>query len=136
MGNSTSYKKGQIQSYNWTGKHHSEETKKKMSEAKMGKYREESNKWEGGFGKNSEGYICFNPPRGCRFFCMRNSNGYIYLHRLIMAEYLQRPITEEEVVHHENGDITDNRIENLRLLENQSKHAIYHHKLKRSIFKK
>lgn len=130
MGNSTSYKKGQVQSCNWTGRHHTKETKGKMSETKMGKCREESNNWKGGFTTHSEGYIVFKVPRGCRFSCMGNHDGDIFLHRLVMAEYLQRPLSPEEVVHHINGDVTDNRIENLRLFKNNSEHIVYHYKLK------
>ena len=133
MGNSTSYKKGQIQSCNWTGRHRTEETKEKMSEAKIGKCREESNKWKGGFTNHSEGYTLFKVPEGCRFSCMKDHHGYVAMHRLVMAEYLQRPITDEEVVHHNNGDKTDNRKENLRLLKNQSKHAIHHYQLRGGI---
>lgn len=51
-----------------------------------------------------------------------NSNGYVLLHRLVMEEYLDRYLTKEEVVHHINKDITDNRIENLELMSNQSVH--------------
>jgi hypothetical protein len=42
-------------------------------------------------------------------------NGEIYEHVLVMTEHLKRPLTENEVVHHKNGQRRDNRLENLEL---------------------
>jgi len=103
----------------------SEETKRKLSELQS---REKGNRWNGGF-REHKGYISFLVPEGCRFSSMKNNKGYIPMHRLIMAAYLQRPLKPEEVVHHINGDIADNRIENLKLFENSAKHTSLHRKL-------
>jgi hypothetical protein len=46
---------------------------------------------------------------------MADSKGCIAEHRLVMAEHLGRMLTQKEVVHHINGVITDNRIQNLEL---------------------
>jgi hypothetical protein len=56
----------------------------------------------------------------------RDIGDYVFEHRLIAEAVLGRPLTEDEIVHHINGDPADNRPENLMVLESQSEHARLH----------
>ena len=52
-------------------------------------------------------------------------NKKYYVHRMVMEEHLGRPLRDDEEVHHINGDRTDNRIENLELI-NKREHRRLH----------
>jgi hypothetical protein len=54
-------------------------------------------------------------------------NKKYYLHRLIMEEHIGRKLKPTEQVHHINGDKTDNRIENLEIM-NTGEHLKLHAK--------
>jgi hypothetical protein len=109
------------------GRKHTLEAKKKMRDAKLGIYGENHPNWNGGSFISANGYIYKYAPnhpslRGTR---------YIFEHRLVMEKHLGRYLKDEEVVHHINGNRTDNRIENLMLFRNSGEHIKYHNDLKR-----
>ena len=58
----------------------------------------------------------------------RKSTGE-FLHIKIYEDYYNVKVTDEQVVHHINGDKCDNRIENLILFDNDSEHRRAHNQL-------
>ena len=77
--------------------------------------------WKGGV-RNVNGYIWLKKPNHPG----ADLKGYVSEHRLVMEAYLGRYLTKKEIVHHKNRIRNDNRIENLELIENQSRHYIEH----------
>ena len=65
---------------------------------------------EGGY---SHGYWKVPVPPELRH--LTNGAPGVGQHRLVMAMHLGRALFDDEVVHHRNGDRTDNRLENLEL---------------------
>lgn len=59
------------------------------------------------------------------FIEMARRDGYVMEHRLIVAVHLGRCLPRSEVVHHNNHDPTDNRLENLMLFQTNRDHKAY-----------
>jgi len=99
---------------------HSIEFKKELSERMQ---YDKNPSWKGGrvIDKNS-GYIRIKT-RGHS----NSKSNYVSEHRLIMEKHLGRELNSSEIIHHINGDRSDNRIENLELTSN-NKHGKIHWK--------
>lgn len=90
------------------------------------KIGEKNPKWRGGKRKGrKDGYISIYAPN----HPYKSKHGKsVYEHRLVMEKYIGRYLKPEEIVHHLNGDASDNRIKNLELLAGQKEHAKLHYK--------
>jgi hypothetical protein len=105
---------------------HTPEAKAKTSRTKMERgstlKREKHPHWKGGRMVNADGYVHLMIdvlPEHQRAMArqMRPNQGYIAEHRLVVATAVGRPLAPKEVVHHKNGIKTDNRPENLALMD-------------------
>jgi len=121
------------------GKRMSDESRLKMSMAKKGKpswnkgkkfpewSKTKNHNWKGGKHITETGYVVVlspghpNPKFG----------SYVYEHRLVMEGHLGRYLKPSEIVHHINGNRSDNRIENLQLFKSHKQHAEFHGNKKR-----
>jgi len=80
-----------------------------------------NNNWKGGKRKR-DGYILIYKPT--HPFSMLS--GYIYEHRLIMEQKLNRYLTKKEVIHHIDNNKENNAPKNLQLFKNKVQHSRYH----------
>ena len=103
----------------FVGFKHKEESKRKIGLAGRGAKHWQ---WKGGRVKHCNGYILLKArghPRATK------RGHYVFEHILVMEKHLGRYLTDGEVVHHINGDKTDNRISNLELTD-MSAHTLLH----------
>ena len=105
----TEFKKGHI---TWSsGKHHSEITKKRMKKSKgaNGKWKKSDGRW-----------LIFTPdhPFATKQGCVRKS-------RLIVEKCLGRYLTSQEIIHHINGNPSNDCPENLYLFSSPNEHNRY-----------
>ena len=112
-------KKGHIP---WNkGKKMTTEYRETVSRTLTGLRGENSRHWNGGISCRRDYIMILD-----REHPNTTNRGYVCEHRLVMEKHIKRYLGREEVVHHINGNVKDNRIENLMLLKNQSEHRKVH----------
>lgn len=85
-----------------------------------------SNLRDKGNSKNTyKGYISVKDPHR-----LDSKKTYILKHRFVMEKHIGRKLKKSEVVHHINGNIRNNNLNNLMLFPNQKAHTTFHHRLK------
>lgn len=121
------------------GKKHTSETRDKISKTRVERNRmpclEDHPNWKGGRYVHN-GYVNVmieTLPESQQAMAHKMTTGkYILEHRLVMAMEMGRPLVRGEVVHHINGNKSDNRFKNL-MLENVKVHSQAHRELVRRI---
>jgi hypothetical protein len=73
--------------------------------------------WKGGRHLNPSGYIRVKLKPNEPFYPMASAKGYVSEHRLVVAKFLNRCLKSHEIIHHKNGIRSDNRLENLEIVE-------------------
>ena len=96
---------------------------KKCYKIYLSTLREEKNPaYNGGKFKDKDGYIRIYNPKHHR----ANRSGHVYEHIVVMENKLGRLLNKDEVVHHKDGDKTNNYKENLELYKSQGEHLQKH----------
>jgi len=110
------------------GRKHTEETKRKISDNHHNCSGSNNSQWKGGM-VQSRGYKSVYSPNHPN----ATINHYVRESRLVMEKKIGRILSKEEIVHHLDGDNTNNQLDNLHLFPNQSKHWTYHLYLRRIV---
>jgi hypothetical protein len=103
------------ESGNPKGHKQTDASKEKLRLAATGRFGKDNSAWKGGcFTEN--GYVYRKLTPDDFFYTMAKHDGYVFEHRLVMAQNIGRALHRWEVVHHKNHIKNDNRIGNLQLV--------------------
>ncbi len=97
----------------------------------LGMNGKKSFSWKGGRYKTGMGYIYIYTPE----HPYSTKAGYILEHRSIIEKYLDRILSPFEVVHHRDGDKSNNDINNLMLFNNNTDHLNHHRFIKNNEYR-
>lgn len=101
---------------------------KRRIASKRHQLEEDNSSWKGGK-TMKKGYIylrCVGHPNASKV------GHYVKESHLIMEKHLGRYLTDSEVIHHINGDTTDDRLENLKLMpkSGDESHCSHHNRFR------
>jgi hypothetical protein len=94
----------------------------KTGEHNIGRKRHKSNSWKGGK-TITHGYVYVYHPNHPN----STINGYVLESKYFMSKTIGRAIKNNEIIHHIDGNIKNNNLENLQLMS-RSEHAMWHGK--------
>lgn len=81
--------------------------------------------WRGGRSITQHGYVLVRVGKDHHLADVR---GYAYEHRVVAEQKLGRKLKPIELVHHINGNRTDNHPENLETVGGNAEHYVHHRK--------
>lgn len=107
----------------WGKRYQTEITKKKIS-ISLKNFNNSTGKVRT---RKQQGYVFIHAP----FHPKAQKSGYVKRANIVMEQHIGRFLKPKEIVHHINGIKDDDRLKNLQLFTNESKHQKFHFKLKK-----
>jgi len=99
----------------WRNRPENAQRAAEYAEEQRSRVGEQATNWQGGKTQTAAGYVK-----------TRVGNKYVCEHRVLMEGKLGRPLQRREIVHHKDGDVSNNDLDNLELMESQSPHVALH----------
>jgi len=88
---------------------------------------EKNSHWKKGISYDRNRKMIYSPKHPHAKLVGLGKTPYVYEYRLVMEKHIGRFLCENEIIHHKDGDVTNNDINNLELMS-QSEHAKLHHR--------